>query len=425
MRKSIIIGAALLVAACGPKPSAKVEKVEICTEVGDYGLLVDAIEITVENAASLRGLKAEDFNLENNTSGAFVDAATGKPAEDFEDDGIVLKKKKNVLRIEAKPFGKNGKMSGFFKREPWKLVCAADSALNVTPDMVSAEHIAVLDDCIHGEFSFGGLTREYMLHLPKDAKGNVIKNAPLLVWQIGGGEYDKDMMTVATANRCLVSLAKEGIPCAALVFAIANPNYSYSASLFPEKIELIDRNNALQMAFIDTLIADGTVDGSRLFCAGASSGGGCTMRFMMQFANRFKAAIPCCAMDPIVPIHKVDETYPGQYADDIEKVWRSGEAVYKWDGANMVLGAMDTEAFANLPMYFVHAETDRTCKVASTHAYFEARRRLGATQDIKLIYSDEDLISWGVSPFMAHFSWVPLLDDYSEGSPMGWLLSQL
>ena len=158
-----------------------------------------------------------------------------------------------------------------------------------------------------------------MLHLPKDAKGNVLKNVPLLVWQIGGGEYDKDMMTVATANRCLVSLAKEGIPCAALVFAIANPNYHYSASLFPEKIERIDRNNALQMAFIDTLIADGTVDGSRLFCAGASSGGGCTMRFMMQFANRFKGAIPCCAMDPIVPIHKVEEKYPGQFTDDVEK----------------------------------------------------------------------------------------------------------
>ena len=420
----MVIGVALLVAACGPRPSAQVEKVEICTEVGDYGLLVDAIEITVSNPRSLKGLTEADFDLVNNTSGAFVDAATGKMAEAYEDDGIVLSRKGNVLRVEAKPFGKDGKMEGFFKRMPWELHCAVDSALNVTPDVVSAEHIAVLDDCIHGEFSFGGLTREYMLHLPKDAQGNVLKNVPLLVWQIGGGEYDKDMMTVATANRCLVSLAKEGIPCAALVFALANPNYHYSASLFPEKIELIDRNNALQMAFIDTLIADGTVDGSRLFCAGASSGGGCTMRFMMQFADRFKAAIPCCAMDPIVPIHKVDEKYPGQFTDDVEKVWK-GTCVNKWDGQNMVLSPMDVDAFVNLPMYFVHAATDNTCKVASTYAYSEARKRLGATQDKVLIYSDEDLVSWGVAPMMAHFSWVPLLDDYSEGSPMDWLVSQL
>ena len=419
----MVIGAVMLAAACGPKPSAQVEKVEICTEVGDYGMLVEAIEITVANPRSIKGLTAADFNLVNNTSGAFVDAATGKSPEAYEDDGITVSRKGNVLRIEAKPFGKNGKMEGFFKRLPWELQCALDSALKVTPDKVSAEHIAVLDDCIHGEFSFGGLTREYMLHLPKDAQGNVIENVPLLVWQIGGGEYDKDMMTVATANRCLVSLAKEGVPCAALVFALANPNYSYSASLFPEKIELIDRNNALQMAFIDTLIAEGKVDGDRLFCAGASSGGGCTMRFMMQFADRFKAAIPCCAMDPIIPIHQVEEKYPGQFTDDVEKVWK-GNCVYKWDGTDMVWGPMDVEAFVKLPMYFVHAASDNTCKVASTYAYSEARKRLGASDDKVLIYSDEDLIGWGVSPMMAHFSWVPLLDDYSEGSPMQWMISQ-
>ena len=419
----MILGAALLVAACGPRPSAVVQKVDLCTAVGDYGPEVRAIEITVSNPRSLKGLTAADFDLVNNVPPAMIDAATGQAPAEYEDDGIVLSVNKNVLRIEAKPFNKAGKSEGWFKRIPWELRCAADSALNVTGAQPMEEHIAVLDDCEKGSFTFGGITREYMLHLPKDAKGQVIPNAPLLVWQIGGGEYDKDLMTAATANRCLVSLPEEGIPCATLVFAIANPNYSYSASLFPEKVELIDRNNALQMAFIDQLIAEGKVDGSKLFCAGASSGGGCTMRFMMQFADRFKAAIPCCAMDPIVPIHQVEEKYPGQYADDIEKVWR-GDCVYKWDGTNMVLSPMDIDAFVKLPMYFVHAETDRTCKVASTYAYTEARKRLGATDDKMLIYSDEDLVRWGVAPMLAHFSWVPLLDDYSDGSPMDWLVKQ-
>ena len=424
MRKLLFLGAALLVAACGPRPSAQVEKVEIRSAVGDYGPEVNAIEITVANPRSLKGLKAEDFDLVNNVPAAMVDAKTGQAPAEYEDDGIVLSVDKNVLRIAAKPFNKAGKSEGWFKRIPWELHCAVDSALNVSAAQVSGEHFDVLDDCEKGSFTFAGLTREYMLHLPKDKDGNVIPNVPLLVWQIGGGEYDKDLMTVATANRCLVSLATEGIPCAALVFALANPNYSYSASLFPDRIELIDRNNALQMAFIDQLIADGKVDGSKLFCAGASSGGGCTMRFMMQFANRFKAAIPCCAMDPIVPIHQVEEKYPGQYADDVEKVWRSNASVYKWDGSNMVLSPMDIDAFVKLPMFFVHAETDRTCKVASTYAYTEARKRLGATDDKMLIYSDEDLVNWGVSPMLAHFSWVPLLDDYSEGSPMDWMVKQ-
>ncbi|MBR3990353.1 MAG: hypothetical protein IKI85_07395 [Bacteroidales bacterium] len=108
----------------------------------------------------------------------------------------------------------------------------------------------------------------------------------------------------------------------------------------------------------------------------------------------------------------------------MEKVWKSSQAVYHWDGQDMVPGPMDVEAFVNLPMYFVHASSDNTCKVASTYAYSEARKRLGATEDKVLIYSDEDLIRWGVSPMMAHFSWVPLLDDYSEGSPMDWMIKQ-
>lgn len=425
MRKVLLIGTALLMAACGSRPSADVEKVEICTEVGDFGMLVNAIEITVNNPRSIKGLTAADFDLVNNVPGGYMNPATGKMYEEYEDDGIVVSTDKNVLRIEATPFSKAGRREDFRNIIPWELHCAIDSALNVTPDMVAGEKIDVLDDCIKGSFTFAGLTREYMLHLPKDKDGNVIPNVPLMVWQIGGGEYDKDMMTVATANRCLVSLAKQGIPCAALVFAIANPNYTYSASLYPEKIELIDRNNALQMAFIDQLIAEGKVDGSKLFCAGASSGGGCTMRFMMQFADRFKAAIPCCAMDPIVPIHQVEEKYPGQFTDDVEKVWKSDKAVYKWDGTNMVLSPMDIEAFVKLPMFFVHAASDRTCKVASTYAYTEARKRLGATQDKMLIYSDEDLAKWNVPAMLSHFSWVPLLNDYSEGSSMNWLVKQM
>ena len=157
----------------------------------------------------------------------------GQAPTEYEDDGIVLSVNKNVLRIEAKPFNKAGKSEGWFKRVPSELHCAVDSALNVIGSQEMEEHIAVLDDCETGSFTFGGITREYMLHLPKDANGKVIPNAPLLVWQIGGGEYDKDLMTVATANRCLVSLPTEGIPCATLVFALANPNYSYSASLDP------------------------------------------------------------------------------------------------------------------------------------------------------------------------------------------------
>ena len=422
MKRVILSVAVVLTAvACG-RPQAEVEKVDLFTSVGDTGMIVDAIEITVTNPSSLRGLTADDFDLTGNVSGAFIDPKTGAAPEEYADDGLVVTRKGNKLRIDATPFNLAGKSEGFFRHIPWELTCSADSALNVTAAKADERHIAVLDDCITGSFTFAGLTREYMLHLPKDADGNYIPNVPLMVWQIGGGEYDRDLMTAATANRCLVSLATEGVPCAALMFAIANPNYSYSASLFPEKIELIDRNNALQMAFIDTLIEEGKVDGSRLFCAGASSGGGCTMRFMMQFPDRFKAAIPCCPMDPIVPIHQVKEKYEGQFADDLEKAFQGD--VYKWNGTDMALAPIDTKTFVELPMYFVHASSDQTCKIASSYSYIEARKRLGATQDKLRVYSDEDLAEYGLPPMIAHFSWVPLLDDYSEGSVMRWMINQ-
>ena len=373
-----------LLAACAA-PQAEVGRIDLHTAVGDTGMLVESIDITVKNPASLRGLKAEDFDLVNNTSGSYIDPATGQAPAAYTDDGIVLSRDGATLHIAATPFGINGRTEGWRNRFPWALVCSRDSSLNVTLDKVTERHIAVLDDCITGSFTYAGLTREYMLHLPKDADGNVIPNVPLMVWQIGGGEYDRDLMTAATANRCLVSLATEGVPCAALMFAIANPNYSYSASLYPEKLELIDRNNALQMAFIDTLIAEGKVDGGRLFCAGASSGGGCTMRFMVK-------------------------AFQGN--------------VYKWDGTDMVPSPIDTKAFVALPMYFVHASSDQTCKITSSYSYIEARKRLGAREDLLRVYSDEDLAAYGLPPMIAHFSWVPLLDDYSEGSPMRWMIDR-
>ena len=420
--KTLIVSLACIFSmqACVSSGPAQVEQATAILSVGDTGLLVDGFEITVSNPRSVRHLKASDFDIKNNVPQGFVDPSTGKAPEDYDDDGIVLSHDKNKLIISCKPFPWEGKMGERFRRIPWELHCAADTCLNLTPDKITDRRTVVLDDCIKGSFTYAGLTREYMLYLPKDKDGKEISNVPLLVWQIGGGEYDKDLMTVATANRCLVSLPTQGIPCATLVFAIANPNYSYSASLHPDRIELIDRNNALQMAFIDRLIAEGKVDGSKLFCAGASSGGGCTIRFMMQFADRFKAAIPCCAMDPVVPIHQVEEKYDGQFADDIEKAWKM-PVVYKWNGSDMILSEMDIDAFVKLPMYFVHAETDRTCKVASSYAYKEARHRLGAQDDRLLVYSDEDMLAYGLPPMLAHFSWVPLLDDYSKGSPMDWL----
>ncbi|MBR5072422.1 MAG: hypothetical protein IKX29_02635, partial [Bacteroidales bacterium] len=100
----IILTAALLAAvSCGQRPAAVVENVDVFTSVGDNGFMVDALEVTVQDARSLKGLTAADFDLVNNVAGGFVDPATGEAPADYADDGIVLSRKGKVLRIEAKP----------------------------------------------------------------------------------------------------------------------------------------------------------------------------------------------------------------------------------------------------------------------------------------------------------------------------------
>ena len=77
---------ALALASCGgPKEPAVVENVLAYTKVGDIGsLMVDAIEITVTNPKSLKGLTAADFDLTNNAPDGFVDPVTGEALKAME-----------------------------------------------------------------------------------------------------------------------------------------------------------------------------------------------------------------------------------------------------------------------------------------------------------------------------------------------------
>ena len=79
LRTLLFCSAAFAAAACsGPKEPAVVENIVAHTKLGDIGsLMVNAIEISVSNPKSLRGLTAEDFDLQNNGPDGFVDPTTG------------------------------------------------------------------------------------------------------------------------------------------------------------------------------------------------------------------------------------------------------------------------------------------------------------------------------------------------------------
>lgn len=288
-------------------------------------------------------------------------------------------------------------------------------------DKLSEEKLELINQCETGSFSYANITRDYMLYRPKNSDGTPKKNIPLMVWNIGGTEYELSIQDVAKSNHAVVCMDRAGVECAVLVFAISNPDYEYSASLEPEKIMQIDKNNALQAAFIQTLIDDGSVDANHIYCAGASSGGGATVRFCMQFPNLFVVAVPCCSMDPIVPIHYAEEEYDGQFVHDLKEAFKG--QVYRWNGIEMVLDNIDTEAFLQLPITFVHGREDWVCKVTSSISMYEARKELGAENDNLCIYEHDKLLEHGIdNKLMAHCSWVPLLAEFGEGTPMNWML---
>jgi len=425
---TLIILIAILYIYISKKSQTSIEKgdairhITALTQVGDAAVEVYGFDIIVNDASLLENIKADDFDIINNTVTNWIDPATGETPEDFENDEITIEVSSDTLKLRARPFSIAGKTFMIAMHDPWEVHCT-NPALNFTANDIDDKKTDIIDDCIYGHHTHAGITREYLLHLPKDSAGNIMRNVPIMVWNIGGSEYEMPIKEAVLTDRSVVSMETAGVKCATLKFGIANPNYMFSASLDPEKIKLIDRNNAVQMSLIDSLINVGIIDSTRVYVCGASSGGGATMRFCLQFPDRLAAAIPCCSMDPIVPIHQVTEQYEGQFTNDLKSAFQDN--VYKWNGNDMELLPIDQEAFLKLPICFVHAEADNVCKVTSSNCMFAARKDLGAIDDRLVIYSPEDMKEYGEGGMIySHFSWVRVLNDWHEGSPITWMLAK-
>lgn len=279
-----------------------------------------------------------------------------------------------------------------------------------------------IDDFEFGTFEYAGLTRDYALYVPENATGPV----PLVIWNHGGGEYRMDIHASMVANRGLTAWPEAGYETAVLMFQISNSNYSYRPN--DSKKQLIDQNNALQAAFVRQLISEGKVDENRVYVTGASSGGGATMRFIMQFPEMFAGAIPMCSMDPIVNIH---QGASGTYDDIVKQLETAFQGqVWTWDEETsaMVKKDINTQALVDLPIHFTHAQNDPTCKVDSSKAYYEALANLGSTNDKLTIWSDAEMAEYGITNgfnyALLHWSWVRVFNDTAADAPMAWLFNQ-
>lgn len=412
----------------------EVKSIVANTRVGDGQREVTSFDIEVNDASLLGELKEEDFDITNNAGTIPFDVNTGSWAEDYQDDGIELSIVGNTIKMEVKAFCYSGKYKSdwSFQREAWQVTYKDDenNPLSFNADDVTTLKTKTLDEAKRGTFTYAGLTREYALYVPKNSDGTEMKNVPLVVWNHGGGEYNIDLEDTLIANRGLTAWSEAGYETAVLQIQVANPNYSYGTANDETRKSLIDQNNALQAALIKELINQGTVDANRVYVTGASSGGGATMRFLMQYPELFAGAIPCCSMDPIVSVHEQSGT-----TDDYETIVKKFEeafegTVYTWDenSKTMVSKDVDTEALINVPIYFVHAENDPTCRVWSSKAMYEAMNNLGDTNNKLTIWSDEEMAEDGISNAMGktllHWSWVKVLNHNEDGSPMNWLFKQ-
>ena len=152
------------------------------------------------------------------------------------------------------------------------------------------------------------------------------------------------------------------------------------------------------------------------------------MRFVMQFPELVKAAIPCCPMDPIVLITKNTVDDYATICNKLEQSFRG--TVWTWSEAkqDMVRKPLNTQAFLDVPLYFVHAINDLTVSVNTSKAYFEVMERMGDTNNKITLWSDEEMIADGIAvdkvKWLTHFSWEKLLKHHEPGSPMHWLFEQ-
>lgn len=408
---------------------AETNKLKITSIVADSRVAANdrevyAFTITVNDASLIKGLKAEDFDIKGNISSSLVDMETGQPwnveTNCYKDDGIELSIKDNVITMKVKQFAYSN---------AWEVECKTIPELTFTSKKVTQLNTDTLDNAIIGKFTYAGITRDYALYLPDDVDGPV----PLVIWNHGGGEYAIDIETNLIKNRGLTAWPEAGYKTAVLMIQVSNQNYSYGTAFSPEKQELIDRNNALQAALVKNLIKKGIVDENRVYVTGASSGGGATMRFLMQYPELFAGAIVCCSMDPIVWVHFNKQDSYETIVSNFEKAFQ--DKVYTWDEekGKMVEKKVDTQVLTDVPIYFTHAQNDPTCNVNSSKAMYEALANLGDTNNQIVIWSDEDMAEDGISnsfpskdyPALLHWSWVRVFNHNEEGTPMNWLFKQV
>lgn len=208
------------------------------------------------------------------------------------------------------------------------------------------------------------------------------KALPLVLWNHGGGETYRS--TNGVDNEGAQLFANEGS-----IAWIQDENPCYI--LAPQRGTGTGYSRDNVISYINQLIAEGKVDGSRIYVGGCSAGGGETYSYLREFAPVFAAAFPICPA-----------------------------------------GTMNAE-LANIakdvPMWFFHSADDTTINVTSTR---NAVAALGMVDAKEVLYTEFEFLPYredGVNGFYpGHWSWIPVLNNYNSAvyqtSIFDWIFNQ-
>lgn len=239
-----------------------------------------------------------------------------------------------------------------------------------------------IDDFIHKDYTASNGTRlSYWIYLPEE------KNVPLVMWEHGGGETEdsvgKGGQLKADDNGCTTWF--ENNRKVAVVSVQYPSNYGFSIRDNADQYQKMKEYELAKYELIQDLIEDGSVDEKRLYIAGASSGGGAALDFIVNYPDLFAGAMILSAKDTLVPMSlKYGLNY--QF-DDAKLVLSDEEYAECYKQMEKILDGVD---LSNCGIWFAQAEYDQVCTSYTSKIAYDILSKKG--YNVKLtLYTDDDI----------------------------------
>lgn len=409
-RKYFTIGFALITSlslmACSNQQKSenlKPTQVDMNTYVAPEGQMLDEFVYHFDDKINL-SVKPADFKVK--VTDTSVDFTTKEE--------IVKKLKPKVSKVEVV----KDKLIIDVEDIPYKNISdikISSNVMTLNSDLKDYKLITkTADDFSKKSFTDSkGTELTYWLYTPKNAK-----KLPLVIWEHGGGEVLSTSKpgSQIVASQGATTWIENGYKTS--VLSVQYPeNYSFGISDIPDELAKIEAYNDAKVELVKTLVDNGIVDTSRIYLTGASSGGGATLRFMMQYPDMFAGALVSSAKDTVVPISKkYDLAYQ---LEDKDKLKISDEAYQStYDEMKNVL--RNYPSLVDIPIWFAQAKNDQVTTSYTSIMMNDILNEMGAKQNHLTLYSDEEMESAGVHDIY-HASWQLI---YQNKEMLDWLFQQ-